>query len=518
MGAYEELPAVAQQAVHHHLDQVKTEFNEDPTATVRYRQAGPDQKADIEAGWLAEASRRFVDDPAASLKAVGGDKDLKLDAANLKHLDDGARHFTEATKGLEKHSEPAAAQATQGAQATQEAKATAAAQEAATVIRTDGPFPTAEMPGTATTQSLKQFSDPLAEMQLTKARSQLNPGQKADLETLESDVGRIRHLFKEMNANPNDKDAVAKAQAEVQELQARIGNTAGRYQQPGALQVTFDKDGEVCTHLTWRNNDISNDLKQQGYQGVNYTMMSTIGKNDHQLTARPTDGYGQSDGTYVQYRVASDDPKRWQGVAAVVGNPQGGVAGYHACTTAADDPSLRIQLQSHPQSITPGQNSLIRQCMGDTNLTWPSGASVDPKAPQQPGQPQQPIAPGYMDYMRYAGGNQNYGAYPQAWMPQQPMMPFMNSYPNYQQYPPNNYGGMPGGGWNSWGGMGMGGMNGMYGGMGMGGMGMGMPGMGMPGMGGGLFGGGGMDFTMKMFAVSSVISSLSFPLMMFSMF
>ncbi|MBX3172021.1 MAG: hypothetical protein KF760_31730 [Candidatus Eremiobacteraeota bacterium] len=501
MAAYEELPAVAQQAVHSHLDKVKTEFNEDPTATVRYRQAGPDEKADIETGWMAEASRRFVDDPAGSLKAVGGDKDLKLDAANLKHLDDGARHYQEATKGLEKHTEPAAAQATQETQATQEAKATGAAAEAATVIKTDGPFPTAEMPGTATTQSLKQFSDPLAEMQLTKARSQLTPGQKADLESLESDVGRIRQLFKEINANPNDKEAVAKARAEVAECQSRIGNTAGRYQQPGALQVTFDKDGEVCTHLSWRNNDISNDLKQQGYQGINYTMMSTIGKNDYQLTARPTDGYGQSDGTYVQYRVASDDPKRWQGVAAVVGNAQGGVNGYHACTTSADDPSLRIQLQSHPQNLSPGQNSLIRQCMGDTNLTWPSGASVDPKAAQQPGQPQQPVAPGYMDYMRYAGGTPNYGYYPQAWMPQQPMMPYMNSYPNYMSYPPTNYGGMPGGGWNSWGGMGMGGMNGMYGLGGMYGM-----------------GGGGMDFTMKMFAASSLISSLSFPLMMFSMF
>lgn len=527
MNAFDELPGDAQAAIHNHVDAVRHEFNEDPTNTAKYKRASAEEKADIQTGWLAEASRRFIDNPKDSLKAAGMDENLKVDDANLKNLDDGARHFQESSQGLEKLATLAGAAGPQPtAKAEAAAKATSAAAEAPTVIKTDGPFPTAEMPGTATTQSLKQFSDPLAEMQLTKARSQLNPGQKADLESLESDVGRIRHLFKEMNANPNDTAAVAKAQAEVQECQNRIGNTAGRYQQPGALQVTFDKDGEVCTHLTWRNNDISNDLKQQGYQGVNYTMMSTIGKNDHQLTARPTDGYGQSDGTYVQYRVASDDPKRWQGVAAVVGNPQGGVAGYHACTTAADDPSLRIQLQSHPQSITPGQNSLIRQCMGDTNLTWPSGASVDPKAPQQPGQPQQPIAPGYMDYMRQAGGNPNYGAYPQAWMPQQPMMPYMNSYPNYQQYPPNNYGGMPGGGWNSWGGMGMGGMNGMYGGMGgmgmggmgMGGMGMGGMGMGMPGMGGGMFGGGGMDFTMKMFAVSSVISSLSFPLMMFSMF
>ena len=517
LNAFDELPGEAQMAIHNHVDAVKHEFNEDPTNTAKYKQASPEEKANIQTGWLAEASRRFIDNPKDSLKAAGMDENVKLDPTNLKHLDDGARHYQEAGQGLEKlekltgASAPKATEQAQATGKTEEVKQTA---EGATVIKTDGPFPTAEMPGDATTKSLKQFTDPLAEMQLTKARSQLNPGQKADLEQLEGDVGRIRQLFKEIHANPNDKDAVAKAQKEVAELQSRIGTTAGRYQQPGPMQVTFDKDGEVCTHLTWRNNEISNDLKQQGYQGINYTMMSTIGKNDYQLTARPTDGYGQSDGTYVQYRAASDDPKRWQGVAAVVGNVQGGVNGYHACTTNSDDPSLRIQLQGHPQNNSPGQNSLIRQCMGDNNLNWPGGASVDPKAPQQPGQPQQPIAPGYMDYMRYAGGNQNYGAYPMAWQPQQPMMPFMNSYPNYQQYPPNNFGGMPGGGWNSWGGMGMGGMNGMYGGMGMG-MGMGMPGMyGMGGMGMG----GGMDFTMKMFAVSSLVSSLSFPLMMFSMF
>ncbi len=497
MSAYEELPEVAQKAVNSHLDQVKTEFNEDPTATQRYRKASTEEKAEIESGWMAEASRRFVDDPGASIKAVGGDAALKLDAANLKHLDDGARHYQAAAQGVEKHTEAAPAQATQQAKATEEAKATATAEEAATVIKTDGPFATAEMPGTATTQSLKQFTDPLQEMQMTKARSQLNAGQKADLASLEGDVGRIRELFKEIHANPNDKAAVAAAQAEVAECQNRIGQVAGKYQQPGAMQVTFDKDGEVCTHLSWRNNEVSNDLKQQGYSGMNYTMMSTIGKNDHQLTARPTDQYGQNDGTYVQYRAASDDPKRWQGVAAVIGNNHG-MTGYHACTTSAEDPSLRIQLQGDPKGMHPGQQAVIKQCLGDTDLTWPGGASVDPKAPQQPGQPQQPIAPGYMDYMRYAsGGNQGFGAYPQAWMPQQTTMPYMNHFPNYMSYPPVNYGGMPGGGWNSWGGMGMGGMNGMYGGMGMG---MGMPGMyGMGGMGGG------MDFTMKMFAVSSLV-------------
>ncbi|MBN9419833.1 hypothetical protein ABS71_20365 [bacterium SCN 62-11] len=80
-------------------------------------------------------------------------------------------------------------------------------------------------------------------------------------------------------------------------------------------------------------------------------------------------------------------------------------------------------------------------------------------------------------------------AQPQA---QYPTYPYMNSYPNYMTYPPIPYGGIPGGGWNSWGGMGT-----PYG---------------MPNMNNG------MDFTMKMFAVSNLISSLSFPLMMFSMF
>ena len=120
-----------------------------------------------------------------------------------------------------------------------------------------------------------------------------------------------------------------------------------------------------------------------------------------------------------------------------------------------------------------------------------------------------------MDYIRYCQ-QPNMGAYPQVWMPNYPTAPYMNSYPN-MSYPPTNYGGMPGGGWNSWGGMGMGGMNGMDGmnnlyGMGGMGMGMGMYGMGGMGMGGG------MDFTMKMFAVSSLINTISFPLMMFSMF
>ncbi|MBS2034553.1 hypothetical protein JST97_06185 [bacterium] len=503
MAAYEELPGIAQQAIHNNMDSIKKEFHEDPTNTTRYNRGTLEEKAAIESGWLAQAAGQFAANSGLSLAAVGGDRNMKLDEANLKHLGDGARHYQQADAAYNKLAAadaPKQSQAPNGATGANKAEEVKNTQEAPTVIKTDGPFPTAEMPATATTQSLKQFSDPLVEAQMKIARSQLNPGQKADLEQLEGDIAKIRGIYKEMNANPNDKELWAKSQSEVAGIQNRIGQVAGKYQQPGALQVTIDpKDGEVYTHLSWSNPQVSPELRQQGYQNMNYTLMSAPGKNDYQLTARPCDQYGRSDGTYVQYRVASDDPKKWQGVAAVVGN-QYGVNGYHACTTDANDPTLRTQLTPNGQAMTPGQTAAIKQALGDLNLNWPGGASVDPRAQQQPGQPQQPVAPGYMDYMRYAA-QPNYGYYPQAWQPNYPTMPYMNSYPN-MPYPPVNYGGMNMGGWGSWGGMGMGGYGGNYG-------------MG----GGGLFGmGNGMDFTMKMFAVSSLISSISYPLMMFSMF
>lgn len=508
--AYEQLPDIAQQAIHRNIESVKQEFHEDPTNTSRYNRATPEEKAAIEANWFAQGASILAANPGYSLGAVGGDPKMKLDEANLKHLGDGARHYVIADAAFNKLAaaeappQGAGPQATAGAQAAAgagKAEGPKNAQEAPTVIKTDGPFPTAEMPGTATTQSLKQFSDPLVEAQMKMARSQLNPGQKADLEQLEGDIAKIRSIYKEMNANPNDKELWAKSQNEVAGIQNRIGQVAGKYQQPGALQVTVDpKDGEVYTHLTWSNPQVSNELRQQGYQNMNYTLMSAPGKSDYQLTARPTDQYGRNDGTYVQYRVASDDPKKWQGVAAVVGN-QYGVNGYHACVTDPNDPTLRTQLTPNAQAMSPGQTAAIKQALGDLKLNWPGGASVDPRAQQQAGQPQQPIAPGYMDYMRYAQ-QPNYGYYQQSWMPNYPTMPYMNNYANYQSYPPINYGGMNMGGWGNWGGMGMGGYGGMYG-------------MG----GGGLFGmGNGMDFTMKMFAVSSLISSISYPLMMFSMF
>lgn len=211
LNAFDELPGDAQMAIHNHVDKVKHEFNQDPTNTAKYKTASAEEKATIQTGWLAEASRRFIDNPSESLKSAGVDENTKLDPTNLKHLDDGARHYQEASQGLEKLGALAGTTAPKQAQATGKTEDVKQTAEGATVVKTDGPFPTAEMPGDATTKSLKQFSDPLAEMQLTKARSQLNPGQKADLEQLEGDVGRIRELFKEINASPNDKDAVAKA-------------------------------------------------------------------------------------------------------------------------------------------------------------------------------------------------------------------------------------------------------------------------------------------------------------------
>lgn len=77
-------------------------------------------------------------------------------------------------------------------------------------------------------------------------------------------------------------------------------------------------------------------------------------------------------------------------------------------------------------------------------------------------------------------------ALPPAWTPT--YMPYANSYPNYMTYPPVNYGGYPGGGWNSWGGMGFGGY------------------------------GGSMGPLMNTLALSNMISNLTFPLMMFAMF
>jgi hypothetical protein len=360
-----------------------------------------------------------------------------------------------------------------------------------------GGIPATELGAGSTVDSLNKFSRPLERTQMNEARSQLNERQKKDLDQLEGDVKSIRGLYRQISERPGDQQFINMAHQKIQEAQSRIGEVAGRHSAQGsALRVSIDpNNGEVFTNLSWTKDQVSPEMKAQGYSGVAYSLMSSPGRTDMELSAVPLK-QGQPDGAYVKYRVASGDPKGWQGVAAVVGDVNG-ENGFHASTVAAGDPTLRTHMQTDPNRMSPAQRALANQAMGDVGLTWPSGGTPT-QQPNQPippyqnqqGQPQQPVHRGFIDRLRYAftGQPAPVGGPPPNWQaPPQPSYYNMNPYPSYSyppvQYPYPGQAGSWGGGW-----------GGGYPGGGWGG--------GYPGVGGG-----GMDTMMKIMMASTVISS-----------
>ena len=336
---------------------------------------------------------------------------------------------------------------------------------------------------------LDQFSQPLAKTQMEEARSHLNERQKKDLEQLEGDVTNIRGLYRQMAERPGDQAFATQAQKQIHEAQARIGEVASRHQAKGSnMQVIIDpSNGEVFTNLAWAKESVTPEMAAQGYGAVSYNLQSSPGRTDLELTAMPLRKDGQPDGVYMKYRVASGDPKGWQGVAAVVGDVNG-ENGFHASTVAAGDNTLHTHQQTDPNRMTASQRALAHQAMGDAGLTWPDGGTpTNAQAYQnRPGQPQQPVQRGFLDRMRYAfsgnpgyiGGAPPYAGPPPYWRAPQPSYNYMGSYPSYG-YPPVNYGG--------------------YGGY-------------APGWGGNR----GMNTMMKVMMATSMISSMAMPMLYFS--
>lgn len=347
----------------------------------------------------------------------------------------------------------------------------------------------------ATTAELDQFSEPMRKTQMEEARSQLTDEQKKDLGQLEKDMTRVRSLLKDMEARPNDRMFMTKSQQELQQCYERVGTIAQRYQNAdGNMRVIIDNNnrGEVYTSLSWTKDKVTPEMEAQGFTGVAYNMMSSPGRSDYELSAVPLDKNGEPGAAYMKYRVANGDANNWQGVAAVVGGPQG-ETGFHACTMRPNDNTLYTQLKPDADKITDQQRALANQAMADIGGSWPEGATEGGKAHQnKKGQPQEPVQRGFIDRLRYAfgggdepqqsqwGGTPNYwGGVPNYWMPPQPnYMNYMNPYPSYG-YPPVQYGGYPGV---------------------------------VPGWGGG---GGGMNTMMNIMMATSMLSMVAMPLSMF---
>lgn len=416
---------------------------------------------------------------------------------------------TAASAGAAATESAGAAAATAGAAAAG-AAALGAAEQAA---KTEAPPKTAKnvansevagIPATtlepgATVDRLKDFADPLIKAQMEQARSGLSEAQKKDLSQIESDVSRIRSLYREMGEKSQDKDFVTKAQKELQECQSRVGEVHQRNQSKNSnFYVTLDpnNNGEVYTTLKWSRGDASPEMQAQGAKGVAYELTSSPGKTDHMLTAFPVGQDGQPLGAYVKYRVASGDAKGWQGVAAVMGDVNG-ENGFHASTVNQGDNRLYAQMQTDPNRVAPYHQALARQTMSDLGLTWPGGSP--PPEPQNyrnvPGQQQQPVQPGWLDRMRYAftGDNSYLGGPPPYWQPPMPTYSYHNPYPQ-NFYPPVQYPGVPGG----------------YPG--------GYPGGNWGGSWGGSWGGdgGGMGTLMKVMMATTMISSMAMPLCYFA--
>ncbi|MBT9585409.1 hypothetical protein IV102_18855 [bacterium] len=368
-------------------------------------------------------------------------------------------------------------------------------------------LPATELGAGSTVDSLSKFSRPLERTQVNEARSQLNERQKQDLEQLEGDVKSVRGILRQIGERPGDQQFATKSHEKIREIQTRIMDVAGRHQaKESNMQVILDQtSGEVFTRLNWSKDKVTPDMEAQGYNGVSYSLTSSPGRTDMELTSVPLKE-GKPDGAYVKYRVASGDPKSWQGVAAVVGDVNG-ENGFHASTVANGDPTLRTHMQTDPNRMTASQRALAGQTLGDVGLTWPGGGAApntqanqntqahqnQPRADyqNQPGQPQQPVQRGFLDRLRYAftGDSSYIGGPPPNWQaPPQPSYNYMGQYPNYS-YPPVNYGGYNGYA-GSWGG-------------------------GYGGYGGG-YGGGGMDTMMKIMMATSMISSFAMPMMYFA--
>lgn len=359
---------------------------------------------------------------------------------------------------------------------------------------TGEPSPTTRLKADAGVEQLQAFTSPLERLQRQTARSGLNEQQKKDLESLESDVKSIRGLYRQISERPGDQQFVAAAHNQISQAQSRIGQMASQYQSRDSnMRVSIDpQSGEVFTHLSWTQNKVSPDMEAQGYKGMAYHLTSSPGRSDYELQAAPLNAQGQAaDPNYVKVRVASGDPRAWEGVAAVVGGPEG-ENGFHASTMQPGNPKLHTHMQMDSSRLSGAQKALADQAMADSGMSWPSGSGPDASGgfQNQRGERQEPVKPGFLNRLRYLfsgdssylGGAPAYSPPPPYWQPPQPpAYPYMGGYPNYG-YPPVNYN-----------------------------YGAGYPGS-VPGWGGN----NGMDTMMKIMMATTMISSVAMPMMYFA--
>lgn len=351
-----------------------------------------------------------------------------------------------------------------------------------------GPNHTTLLSGQSTVDDLQQFVSPLQRLQRGEARSGLNPEQRQDLEQLEADVKAIRGMQRQISERPGDSAFANAAGQQMDQARGRIRELAMKHQsRESNFNVMVNPDGEVYTSLRWKKDQVSPEMRAEGYQAVNYTLISSPGRDDFELQSTPLGANGQPDGNFAKVRVGTGDPNKWEGVAATVGNPSG-ENGFHASTVTPGDPRLRIHGETDTSRLSTAQKALAEQTMADSGLKWPTGQTTTAENGFQNrvGEQQEPVKPGFLNRLRYlftgdpshVGGTPPYSPPPPQWYPPHPpVYDYFGGFPSYQ-YPPTQFGGHPGF---------------------------------VPG-----WGGGGMDTFTKIMMATSMISSVAMPMMFFA--